>query len=470
MPDLDLADVQGTILRGYRVDFARHFILEIADVALTRTLLAALVSGDPALPQVTTAAPWTVKPTIFLNLGLTCAGLRKLGVAEDSLSTFPASFVLGATDSGTALTVGDTGDSAPANWIGGLSDGSRVHLIVSLWACDSLQELESASAALRAAFQGALNVLSAQDANALPDNKVHFGYTDNIAQPRVEGAPPRKRPDPDQQPIAPTGEFLMGYPSQNGGGQVYSVSPDELSLNSSFSAFRILEQDVVGFEAFLTGYAATAGVDPELLAAKVCGRWRNGVPMTLSPTTPEPTPPLERWQLNDFDYDDQFGDTYGNSCPVGSHIRRSNPRSEQVIGAPEGGHLHRIVRRAMPYGPAYDPAHPVDTPRGLVGHFINVDLQNQFEFLMGQWINTATFVRSVKGPNGDNPVLNISGQDVLLGNDDPSTSSFTLSYPRPEKNETLTGFPRFITTRGGAYLYLPSITAIHYLVGLAQAG
>ena len=44
---------------------------------------------------------------------------------------------------------------------------------------------------------------------------------------------------------------------------------------------------------------------------------------------------------------------------------------------------HRIVRRAMPYGPAYDPAHPDSTPRGLIGYFINGSLTNQFEFLQG---------------------------------------------------------------------------------------
>ena len=466
MADLNLADVQGTILRGYRVDFARHFVLEIADAARARALLAALVSGDAKLPQVTTAERWAVKPVIFLNLGLTAAGLKAIGVPDDSLSSFPASFLAGATSQATAATVGDVGESAPASWIGGLGDGERVHLIVSLWSHESLQALEEASAELREAFAGAANELSAHDAAALPDNKVHFGYTDNIAQPHVEGAPPRKRPHPDQQPVAPTGEFLMGYPSQNGGGQVYSVSPEALSLNSSFSAFRILEQDVVGFESFLVEYAPKAGVDPEMLAAKVCGRWRNGVPLTLSPGNPDTDPPVAHTELNDFDYTDAFEDTFGNRCPVGSHIRRSNPRGQQVIGSTDGGHLHRIIRRAMPYGPAYDPANPVDAPRGLVGHFINVDLQNQFEFLMGQWINTANFVRSVKGPNGDNPVLNISGRDVLLGADDPNVGSFTLSYPKPARNKVITGFPRFITTRGGAYLYLPSITAIRYLAAL----
>ena len=43
-----------------------------------------------------------------------------------------------------------------------------------------------------------------------------------------------------------------------------------------------MRQDVVGFENFLQ--ANKDRIDPELLAAKICGRWRNGVPLVISPT------------------------------------------------------------------------------------------------------------------------------------------------------------------------------------------
>jgi deferrochelatase/peroxidase EfeB len=252
------------------------------------------------------------------------------------------------------------------------------------------------------------------------------------------------------------------------------VEPEALSTNSSFAAFRILEQDVAGFEAFLTDGAATLGIDRELLAAKVCGRWRNGVPLVLSPDSDAPSPPVPDEALNDFDYvsaDPAADDTFGYRCPVGAHIRRTNPRSQPVVGG--GGHLHRIVRRAMPYGPPYDPPEPAKVERGLIGYFINADLTNQFEFLMSQWVNRSDFVMSATGPapaKGANAVNNISGQDVVLGVNDPGDSSFTLSSAgsgtTPWSNQALTGFSRYITTRGGAYCYLPSITAVRYLAGL----
>jgi len=463
-------DVQGTILRGYRVDRARHFVMKVRDPSAARSLLGSLVGGDPGVPQVTTAARWRTKPTSFLNIGITYEGLRALGVPDASLASFPASFQRGATHPTTAALVGDVGASDPAQWIGGLSTGADVHLVLSLWAQGSGDALEQASTTLRASCSKAVTELSAHDGNALPDDKVHFGYRDSIAQPMVEGAPATKRPRPDGQPSVPTGAFLLGHPNQNGGA-VYRVLPEELSTNSSFAAFRILGQDVAAFEQFLDDGAATLGVEREVVAAKVCGRWRNGLPLVLAPASDMPTPPLPDEALNDFDYvstDPAVDDTFGYRCPIGAHIRRTNPRSQAVVGG--GGHLHRIIRRAMPYGPPYDPGHPDDAPRGLVGFFINADLANQFEFLMSTWVNGSTFVRSVRGPDGANPVRNISGDDVLCGVNDEASSSFTLPSPPtaggPAANQRLTGFSRFITTRGGAYCYLPSITAIRYLAQL----
>jgi hypothetical protein len=340
---LDYADIQGTILRGYRADHARHFVLEILDGGGARGFLGALVDPASGLPQITTAARWTVKPRSFLNLGITAVGLAALG---QPLAGFPDAFTRGATNAKTAGLVGDVGASAPSEWIDGFADGATVHVILSLWVAGAVAELERVSAILRKAFAGSLEELAAQDATALPDNKVHFGYTDNISQPTVEGAPPTKRPRPDQQPVAPTGEFLLGYPSQNPGG-VYRVTPAPLSTNSSFAAFRLLEQDVGAFDAWLSAAAARAGVDAELIAAKVCGRWRSGVPLVLSTDTGTPDPPLPAERINDYGYV-SGEDKFGYRCPIGSHMRRANPRDEKVVA---GGSMHRIIRRAMPYGP-----------------------------------------------------------------------------------------------------------------------
>ena len=58
---LDLADIQGFILRGYRMPMVRHFLLTVGTPAQARRQLGRLVSGDESdVPQITTAEDWHV--------------------------------------------------------------------------------------------------------------------------------------------------------------------------------------------------------------------------------------------------------------------------------------------------------------------------------------------------------------------------------------------------------------------------
>ena len=81
---------------------------------------------------------------------------------------------------------------------------------------------------------------------------MHFGYRDNIAQPHFEGIrDPADRPD--RQPLVEVGAALLGY--RDAGRRTSSCElPDApvLGINGSFNAFRVLEQRVAAFEAFLT--------------------------------------------------------------------------------------------------------------------------------------------------------------------------------------------------------------------------
>src|SRR5207245_3054205 len=56
---LALGDIQGFILRGYRMPMVRHFLLTVGVPAKARKLLGRLVSGDESdAPQITTAEDW----------------------------------------------------------------------------------------------------------------------------------------------------------------------------------------------------------------------------------------------------------------------------------------------------------------------------------------------------------------------------------------------------------------------------
>ena len=58
---LQLDDIQGIILRMYRMPVVRHFLLKVIAPAAARKLLGRLVSGDETdAPQITTAHDWHV--------------------------------------------------------------------------------------------------------------------------------------------------------------------------------------------------------------------------------------------------------------------------------------------------------------------------------------------------------------------------------------------------------------------------
>src|SRR5271165_3051189 len=58
---LDLGNIQGFILRGYRMPMVRHFLLSVGIPAEARKLLGRFVSGDESdAPQITTAEDWQV--------------------------------------------------------------------------------------------------------------------------------------------------------------------------------------------------------------------------------------------------------------------------------------------------------------------------------------------------------------------------------------------------------------------------
>ena len=461
MAVLDLADIQGLVVRGYSMDFQRHFVLRVQDAGAARRLLGRLVGGDALAPQVTSASPWAEKPPTTLSIGITYEGLKALGVPEESLATFPAEFGRGPGDPNTAPRVGNTGVSAPENWTPpfAVKDGqpSPAHVLVFLTAVDEQARSDASDIMTRLlAEEDAFALLTVLDGEDLPGSRVHFGYLDGLSQPRIDGGPVPGIAD--DQPAAPAGEFLLGYESQLTGFQYPVPSPTALGRNGTFAAYGVLKQDVAAFEAFLKQAAEQTGRSEEWIAAKMCGRWRNGMPLALSPDTDTPDPPIPPEMWNRFDYvptpenADMPDDSRGLRCPIGSHMCRCNPRSGRVAG--DGGHMHRLLRRGIPFGKAYDPANPGDgIERGLLGMFICVSLRDQFEFIMAEWVNGDSF-----GLLGD--------RDPLVGDNDSGTQKLRIPVTDPPGHITLPGLRRFISTRGSAYCFLPSFTALRYIATL----
>ena len=473
----DRADIQGNILRGYHKPRVRHLILEVTDRSEARRWLAASVSGrTDTVPQITTEKPWGgSKPDTMFNVGVTFEGLRALGVGQSSLDTFPTEYKDGMTVRATKL--GDVGDSAPDKWPDPFDKPQRIHLIATIFA-DEIEQLDRIKQQALGGASG-LNLLGKRDGFCFNGDLVHFGYTDNISQPKFREIHDADSLSDDPQPFAPLGTVLLGYDT-NFEGLVWRVpTPEALGHNGTFSAFRIIEQDVKGFEAYLDEAAnmllnhasanellapgaevtignalkkpglSRMGAMREVVAAHMCGRWRDGTPMALSPDRPDTS-----ISQTNFDYDDPVKFPDGLRCPFGSHIRRTNPRGAKIVQR-VANFSRRLVRRGMPYGPAYEP-NDAATERGLLGNFIGASLGAQFEAMACDWVNVGLQDPRVTGSN-----------DPLIGANAVETGWFDLLL-KSGATIRLRSLPRFVTTRGGAYTFLPSVAAIRYLGALSN--
>ena len=340
------------------------------------------------------------------------------------------------------------------------------HVLVTLHAispeamasyCDRLVALLAEGGAFKEIWrQDGMALMEMRDGNPVPTSKVHFGYTDGISQTTIRGGPERYPPD-HQKPCEPW-LFVLLDEAEN----YFVPEPRELGLNGSFAVFKMAETDVVRFENFLQSNKDS--IDPELLAAKMCGRWRNGVPLALSPDTDSPPGGISSEQLNDFEYvnADGSGDPKGIRCPVGAHMRRINPRGQPVTGQGHPGgsnNTHRLIRRGMPYGPVYDPSQPYDgIARGLLGYFINSNIENQYEFVLSQWVNDSEFAGAVR--------LHPKSKDPMIGTQNPADSIFVIPQPDGAPAIKVTGLSTFVATKAAAYCFLPSITAIRFIASL----
>ena len=95
---------------------------------------------------------------------------------------------------------------------------------------------------------------------------------------------------------------------------------------------------------------------------------------------------------NDFTY---AADPDGRQVPLGSHMRRMNPRDTEMAVLADVN-LHRIIRRSTTYGAPYDPnaisEQDDETPRGLFFIFISAKAMATMEFLQQEWINNGNFM------------------------------------------------------------------------------
>ncbi len=340
-----------------------------------------------------------------------------------------------------------------------------------------------------------------------PTSHEHFGFRDGISQPVIRGAE-QFSPGHNAHDIVAPGEFVLGYrnnqgyftpaitvPADTDQGDSLPITPQETAFghpdfagrddllserdfgrNGSFLVIRQLGQDVQGFRDFTatkaaelvdhygdTELRAAVGehVKDEWVAAKMMGRWRDGRPMVGNPRLQN--------EFNDKRPNNHFlygrDDPRGHQCPLGAHIRRTNPRDSLEPGdALEMtiANRHRLLRRGRSY--VFDLGHNdyVSThnprkqaQRGMLFMCLCGDLERQFEFVQQSWATLPSFHGLTDEPD---PISTDASQ--------PGERGYTI--PTPAGPLAMTEMKSFVTLRGGGYFFVPSRSAIDYLINLDQ--
>lgn len=472
MAELERQDIQGLVISGYaHLPCASYLLLRVSDAVPARRWL-----GRKAL-EVTTSE--RKQEGTSLNIALTHRGLKELGLDEDTLATFPRAFQEGMATPHRSRILGDADENAPSNWNWGGSDPAKaIDILLILFGQDE-ETLDNLIRDQRADFNAnGITEFLLLGAGRQPDSHEHFSFADGMGQPVIEGSPNSDKAAPRN--LVKAGEVLLSHTNDYGkpadtpqvpperdpqrilpdapavdGAPVHDPPMHDLGRNGSYLVFRQYSQHVANFWHFMDEASRTPDGQTDRaaslrLAAKCVGRWPSGAPLVMSPERDDPT----LHDADDFGYYEK--DANGFACPIGSHIRRSNPRDSlgpDPQTALASANRHRILRRGRSYG--HRPADPrVDdgVDRGLLFICLNSDIERQFEFVQHTWINNPVF----GGLNGE--------VDPIIGNMGKGDAIMTVQAD-PLRTR-VHNMRSFTTVRGGAYFFLPSMTALRYLASI----
>lgn len=468
MTGIELQDIQGLIVRGYKNQpCARYVMLHVIDATAAKGWLH-------KMSELITDAFHRPKQHC-MNLAFTPAGLEAIGLSKNNLKNFSREFREGMTTPHRQRLLGDFENSSPDNWAWGGPKNEAVHLLLLLFS-DTTESVNAYYDLLKQDFvSSGLKESGTLDSKVLPQNKEHFGFRDGISQPVIAGSGVTGHPF---NTVA-AGEFILGYKNE------YDVFPDtalladeqgelnllpadaagtgkkDLGRNGSYMVIRQIQQDVNAFWSFCN--EKTKNEDGSLnteesikLASKMFGRWPSGNPLTKHPHK-------DPGDLTDDDNFEYANDRDGLKCPFGAHIRRINPRDHfEDNNAEKSLQLskrHRVVRRGKLYGTPFEGSpmnHQPEEEVGLMFVCFNSDISRQFEFLSYTWSNYPNIKQLYNDP------------DPLGGVRETPISNYEQNFTIQQEpvSKVITGLPRFVRIRGGAYFFFPSVTALRYLATL----
>jgi Dyp-type peroxidase family len=527
--------IQGNIFPGFLKDFQTLLFLQITDPAAFAQWLKRLLPRIATMEMVVafnrlhkyiryTHQSEAAAPKItWINVAFSYRGLTALKPKGVALEDFKDQAFTDGLYRRSQSSEGNLGDPVdphapghPDNWvIGGPNNEADVLLIVAGDDPGQLkQEVERLESTIPSSTSGA-KVIFRQDGAVLTGplgGHEHFGFRDSISQPGIRGKlpdgtflTPNQNPHdinqgkPGQDLIWP-GEFVFGYPGQDANQPVVNRGVDPLKSrnrqapdfaeNGSFLVFRRLRQHVFMFHDFLKKTAAHYQVSPDLVGARMIGRWASGAPaVRLDEAVPPGQDNLalayNDCRNNHFQYaaadaqeqrQPQRGDCrdetpppddpQGFQVPFAAHIRKAYPRNDRsnVVNA-SLTQTHRLLRRGIPYGEQSrsTPDEPVpddDVDRGLLFLAYQVSITDQFEFITQNWLNSPGFSR----PD--------AGHDPIVGQNpsDPKRArSLKMHLPGARAPIHIQTDHEWVVPTGGGYFFAPSIDALKTLAGIHPA-
>jgi Dyp-type peroxidase family len=425
-------------------------------------------------------------------LAFTCRGLANLKFPIEVLGTFSTPFREGMYQEDRLRRLGDKVDGlwqptvieGGPMWSGNTAidtpDTPRtVHALLLLYDASRVtagqwaDQVKARLAPFGVTIVHQLSLDLRLDPNGI--GREHFGFADALSQPIPygESVVPSER---DPWHGVPLGEILLGHnnahherapgpmvednPAGRKQGLDATGAPQgflNLGLNGSYMVVRELRQYVAAFwKSVDDGAARIRAHDPsathvtaQWLAERIIGRNTDG--HLLCPGGVLPAGQSNQPQ-NAFGF---FGtDPYGDGCPMGSHVRRANPRdglapnqaSAQTLL--DAANNHRILRRGRKYGTTIeDPRVDDGQERGLLFICLNTDIERQFEFVQKTWILNQNFATL------------FDETDPLVG----PKGNFTIPQPPLRR---IVEVETFIQMAGGEYFFLPSMPALDYLAAL----
>lgn len=414
-------------------------------------------------------------PLVQVSLGLTRRGLERLEVPAHVMRCL--ALKAPAFWQGPALRaarhLGMTGANAPERWLAAF-ETDTLHAVLSLHANDQAQLQAAGQHIQDMACRSGLNCTLLIRAQALepnrtqPGQRVHFGYLDGLSRVGIQGWTQGSSNRPLPREMHAAGEFVLGHPQNSGadrwvagpGQRVWPKEVRDFFRNASFGVLQQIEQRARAFEDFVQTASRSTCLSADQIKAKLCGRTVDGQALAAPPGADITA---------EFDY---ATDRKGTACPLGSHIRRMNPREHAGLSGAgtaqravhRGGLAHDsqprpLLRRGMPYGKALEageddgceePDAPPQPRRGLMAQFFCANLEDQYEHLLGEWAERV--------PLGSGHRR--QARDPLIGAHAPLDGAFEIPQPGALPPLRLTGLQAFTRTMGVAYLFYPSVSTL----------